>query len=95
MGVRPDQADRHYRLYKENWKIVGTAMNKSDGFDVAKCKVPCSTSEKRTTYCKFFFVHIKYTILKNFMVLIRLYTCMQDRAMHLLFNPIKSFHEMQ
>ena len=29
------------------------------------------------------------------MILIRLYTCMQDRARHLLSNPIKSFHEMQ
>ena len=40
--------------YKDNWKIVETALNKSDGFDAAKCKVAISKSEKEQLSVSFF-----------------------------------------
>lgn len=49
MGVTSAQVTRHYRHYKENWKIVETALNKSgNGFDAIKCKLTISESEKAT-----------------------------------------------
>ncbi|KAL6655846.1 hypothetical protein ACP70R_006672 [Stipagrostis hirtigluma subsp. patula] len=47
MGVTLAQVDRHYRDYKEKWKIVETALNKSgNGFDATRCKITVSESEK-------------------------------------------------
>ncbi|XP_040379427.1 uncharacterized protein LOC102705249 isoform X2 [Oryza brachyantha] len=47
MGVTFAQVSRHYRHYKENWKIVERALNKSgNGFDATKCKLTISESEK-------------------------------------------------
>ncbi|KAL6634931.1 hypothetical protein ACP70R_027602 [Stipagrostis hirtigluma subsp. patula] len=47
MGVTLAQVDRHYRDYKEKWKIVEKALNKSgNGFDATRCKITVSESEK-------------------------------------------------
>ncbi|KAL6893578.1 hypothetical protein ACP4OV_007676 [Aristida adscensionis] len=47
MGVTLVQVDRHYRDYKEKWKIVEKALNNSgNGFDVTRCKITISESEK-------------------------------------------------
>ncbi|XP_040382989.1 uncharacterized protein LOC107304791 [Oryza brachyantha] len=47
MGVTFAQVSCHYRHYKENWKIVERALNKSgNGFDATKCKLTISESEK-------------------------------------------------
>ncbi|TVU10387.1 hypothetical protein EJB05_43912 [Eragrostis curvula] len=47
MGVTVAQVDRHYRDFKEKWNIVEKALNNSgNGFDVTRCKVTISESEK-------------------------------------------------
>ncbi|CAN6202342.1 unnamed protein product [Urochloa humidicola] len=47
MGVTIEQVNRHYRDYKEKWKIVERALaNSGNGFDATRCKITISESEK-------------------------------------------------
>jgi hypothetical protein len=49
MGVSVAQVDRHLRHYKENWKFIATALQKSgNSFDPIRCIVTVSESEKAT-----------------------------------------------
>ncbi|XP_008664683.1 uncharacterized protein [Zea mays] len=47
MGVTATQVERHFRHYKENWKFIATALNKSGNtFDTTRSMVIISESEK-------------------------------------------------
>lgn len=47
MGVTIEQVNRHYREYKDKWKIVERALsNSGNGFDAIRCKVTISESER-------------------------------------------------
>ena len=48
MGVTIEQVNRHYREYKDKWRIVERALsNSGNGFDAIRCKVTISESEKK------------------------------------------------
>jgi hypothetical protein len=60
MGVAVQQVNRHYRDYKEKWKIIERALNNSEnGFDVTRCKIIVSESEKeKLNVCVIIFIDI-------------------------------------
>jgi hypothetical protein len=60
MGVKVQQVNRHYRDYKEKWKIIERALNNSgNGFDVTRCKITVSESGKeKLNVCVIIFIDI-------------------------------------
>lgn len=67
MGVTIEQVNRHYRDYKEKWKIIERALsNSGNGFDATRCKITISESEKeKLNVCLIIFLdiaNVRYTV---------------------------------